>query len=723
MIVVGPRWGMVASDTWADSSGLGLIQEITLKSNRNKIQIISNYWPVPTVDATANGAEQQLLERLRGVKGWEHIKSAHQYMTEVVTNRVAKFKKNKHSSSVVAGDFNADWHDRGGSLPSIQSWAKDLLRNNTADLKRDRELKWLLTNRQGENLVSFIDHILTSGMGCLTDVGVAQCSVWSTVSDSHLPLWAGFTVPGGGRGKDGMIQPGVRAKPTESYCDIIDSGLRNTLMFSTELQQIIESSMYLLSTGKNGAEAGEELAFLSALMVDLSRMITGSRQRGQKRGFGGWSPRMIAIQAHREFIIEVRRRLAGSAGFKQWPMDRLLRQIPRMMRAWLRTLAAIKDITAEERLQLAECSGTPHTFWENVTAESLTVEWLDQEHKRVLQHLHGAIRHEMRKRINAAVASRERARERNKLKQCHDSLLNIEQSRYEMDNLRTKEEDGITAIITDKKRIHNMITAHFKDWFAIPEHVEVFHELTGGVNKEFDSYADFKNKFRALGATDEALECVWAGINSTFNVAMDGTHSKADPHPESKFSRVLSKLMANDNAPSLEEFIYCIRKKLPKQSAPGPSGLSYAMLKLCSDEVLRVLYNNLLVMWMDKLVPDYWQTRFLVPIPKIDDQPSLNDLRPLMMNEVLRKIWTRLVVEKIKKEWAIFDILSHQQHGYLAGNGVEGAILQLINALETASENASTIYCMSWDKKRAFDSVAKRHIVFTNTTCRVHCVS
>lgn len=96
-----------------------------------------------------------------------------------------------------------------------------------------------------------------------------------------------------------------------------------------------------------------------------------------------------------------------------------------------------------------------------------------------------------------------------------------------------------------------MITAHFKDWFAIPEHVEVFHELTGGVNKEFDSYADFKNKFRALGATDEALECVWAGINSTFNVAMDGTHSKADPHPESKFSRVLSKLMANDNAPSL----------------------------------------------------------------------------------------------------------------------------------------------------------------------------
>lgn len=130
---------------------------------------------------------------------------------------------------------------------------------------------------------------------------------------------------------------------------------------------------------------------------------------------------------------------------------------------------------------------------------------------------------------------------------------------------------------------------------------------------------------------------------------MDGTHSKADPHPESKFSRVLSKLMANDNAPSLEEFIYCIRKKLPKQSAPGPSGLSYAMLKLCSDEVLRMLYNNLLVMWMDKSVPDYWQTRFLVPIPKIDDQPSLNDLRPLMMNEVLRKIWTRLVVEKSKR--------------------------------------------------------------------------
>ncbi len=87
--------------------------------------------------------------------------------------------------------------------------------------------------------------------------------------------------------------------------------------------------------------------------------------------------------------------------------------------------------------------------------------------------------------------------------------------------------------------------------------------------------------------------------------------------------------------------------RLDSNSAPGASGLSYAMIKLWPESYLRRAYECLKAAWLDKTILPGWSTKILAPIPKKPD-PSIDDLRPLMLIEVTRKIWMGLIMNKIK---------------------------------------------------------------------------
>ena len=64
LIIVGPKWGSVASHDWTDESGLGLIHRIVLKGGAKKIQIIGTYWPVPHVDNPKKPKSFSMISKL-----------------------------------------------------------------------------------------------------------------------------------------------------------------------------------------------------------------------------------------------------------------------------------------------------------------------------------------------------------------------------------------------------------------------------------------------------------------------------------------------------------------------------------------------------------------------------------------------------------------------------------------------------------------------------------
>ena len=78
-----------------------------------------------------------------------------------------------------------------------------------------------------------------------------------------------------------------------------------------------------------------------------------------------------------------------------------------------------------------------------------------------------------------------------------------------------------------------------------------------------------------------------------------------------------------------------------------------------------------------------------------------------MLLDVLRKIWTTLVMSSITSVLLKHKVLRATQHAFLPQRGTDSANIQVINTLETAFEEKRTLYGSSWDIRKAFDSVGK----------------
>jgi len=114
------------------------------------------------------------------------------------------------------------------------------------------------------------------------------------------------------------------------------------------------------------------------------------------------------------------------------------------------------------------------------------------------------------------------------------------------------------------------------------------------------------------------------------------------------------------------------------------------MIACWPEELITQVHSDLSLLWATKTVPSWWQQRWLCPIPKVPTpDPGMGDLRPLMLVEVLRKLWVGLIITKITDIWEDECILAPAQHGFRRLRGTDTALLQVINILEQAHESQS----------------------------------
>ena len=132
---------------------------------------------------------------------------------------------------------------------------------------------------------------------------------------------------------------------------------------------------------------------------------------------------------------------------------------------------------------------------------------------------------------------------------------------------------------------------------------------------------------------------------------------------------------------------------------------------VCLPESLRqTTYHALSKLWQDRTIPNDWKTSILRAIPKVKEDITLNDLRPLKLIEVARKLWAGIFVNRIKCFWQTWQVIHNSQHAYTAERGVDTVHTQHRNMVEEAEEIAASLYYSSWDVKRAFDRVPKAAI-------------
>ena len=101
-------------------------------------------------------------------------------------------------------------------------------------------------------------------------------------------------------------------------------------------------------------------------------------------------------------------------------------------------------------------------------------------------------------------------------------------------------------------------------------------------------------------------------------------------------------------SPSFAEYQSVLKEKTGA-SEGGLTLCTYQMMKTWSPKYLKASYLCLDEMWKHRYVPEWWKWRWLHPIPKVQSVVlSLEKLRPIMLVEVTRKLWTQITIRRIQ---------------------------------------------------------------------------
>ncbi len=201
---------------------------------------------------------------------------------------------------------------------------------------------------------------------------------------------------------------------------------------------------------------------------------------------------------------------------------------------------------------------------------------------------------------------------------------------------------------TDPNKVDEEARDHFRKWFErtekeVKEGEEIDRIIREGKKEEFS------DKLKEMGMEQEAGGLLWEGM------------AKKDICEEGK----KEETELSSYVPTFEEFEETISKMDP-HSTGGISGLTYHMVQKWETRVKKKVFEELVDCWVRKVVPEGWGDSMLAPIPKVVD-PTIDELRPLMLFEVLRKIWTGMIMVKLRDYWNKYGLIDENQHGFMGG--------------------------------------------------------
>ena len=285
---------------------------------------------------------------------------------------------------------------------------------------------------------------------------------------------------------------------------------------------------------------------------------------------------------------------------------------------------------------------------------------------------------DLRRQISEATRHRESLREQGKLKRVIASILQKDTELYALHSLQVEQ-----GLLTDAHTIHNLVTEHFFEWYRAPTQPTDWPSLLQD-RAAFQALADSK------AIPTHLSHHLWEAFTFPLH------HSALQ----------LDLRLALSAPPTLEEFKAAVTHH-KGSTAPGATGLTYNMVKGWPDVVL-TRAHALLTRAFSGPTPKWLQWGWLCPKPK---DPSagvtLDGLRPLMLLEVLRKLWVWIYIRKIVHLWEVHQTLTPSQHGFRRGHGTDSALMVHLNCFEHSRLSNTTLFLSSWDIRRAFDSVTK----------------
>ena len=682
LLLIGPAWGSALKSSHKDPTGLGVLTEVVLGCTGGDILLMGTYFPCPHPQRTDPPASSnKLWDKLQQWLHKNHIAdSPSQYLADLITLKSLRHCSRGSATTtpivIVGGDFNATWSDHLGPLKGLGGWASAAsLLSPIAQASADGPDP-LFSYYQGVTPKSLIDHLLLSSscQGHIAYAGVGCGAFFSSISD-HRPVLLGLHLHNG--------QPALRLGHQAT-----DPPRRPVDLDLVQQPQVAAYRAHTegLLTNLNGACTPEDAsAMLRSLCLDSAAWVQAQGLRTATKSWGrrhydGWSPPAMALKAQLVALTTIQGHLQGCRGHSLWNSQaRMDQNLPGILATWEGAVRRLTWTSPPEASAWLDYSGFPPSFWRTTTLRDISRPGFCANLIRKVKHrLHGRFRTELRRQISAASRARESLREQGKLKRVIASILQKDTELYGLHTLQLEQ-----GMLTDAPTIHNMVTEHFHEWYKAP-----------GPPIDWPSLLRDHSAFLAH-ATSKLIpphlsQLLWDAFTQPLQL--------------STLQQELQTALGSP--PSLAEFKAAIHFH-KGSTAPGASGLTYNMVKGWPPSVVAKVHE-LLTLAFSGPTPSWLQWGWLCPKPKDPENGiTLDGLRPLMLLEVLRKLWIWIHVRKIVRLWETHRALTPSQHGFRRGHGTDSALVVHINCLEHAAHTNTPLFLSSWDIRRAFDSVSK----------------
>ena len=682
LILVSAKWGRMVRASRADPTGLGVLTEITIGANGGDILLLGTYFPCPSASCT--GHSNKLWDK---VQAWLGTQGRHQspqaYLQSQIQDRILRHLGRgvtdgsaRRNVALVGGDFNSAWAGHSGPLRGLGGWASSCsLLSPIAALEAPTPV---CSYYQGGSPKSLIDHLLLSQPchGEITRAGVLTGSFFGSVSD-HRPVLLGLRLWEGAC----SAFPSLNAlqRPVSRSADLDLSNLPLVQDFQAHLLSSLPAPP------ANPAEAGEALKQLSIQSASwlASRPMRKGHNTHRRRRFDGWSPGAMALKANLAAVLEIQAHLRGYGGHPLWKTQADMdSHLPPILQAWESTVRDLRWADPADPHRFLDCTGMGPGGWRTASLREISHPLFCTELIRKLRRmLHGRQRLLLRREISAHSARLEALRAEGKIGKVIRSVLQEDSELYALETLSLPGQ----ATLTDHRLIHNAVTEHFYQWYqGPPTPAPPWATLL----TDFPLFQAFG---RSKRVPDDLLELLWRALTDVPQI-----------------SQVRDDLAVElALPPSLTEFQAAIQGHRGSTS-PGATGLTYNMAKGWPAEVTAFAHKCLILLWDQEDTPAWMQWGWLCPKPKDPEaEITLDGLRPLILLEVVRKLWVGIVVNRITRARERHAALAPAQHGFRPGRGTDTALLQFLNATEHAVEAQLPLYTSSWDIRRAFDSVSR----------------
>lgn len=152
-------------------------------------------------------------------------------------------------------------------------------------------------------------------------------------------------------------------------------------------------------------------------------------------------------------------------------------------------------------------------------------------------------------------------------------------------------------------------------------------------------------------------------------------------------------------------------KKLRKEAAPGPDGITPEILQKLSSsltEPLEVLFNKSLETGD---IPEEWKKANVTPIFKKGTKGDPGNYRPVSLTSVPCKILETIVKDRIVQHLIENKLIKNSQHGFMPGKSCATNLVTFMDNITQAVDDGCAVDIFYLDFAKAFDKVPRKRLI------------